>query len=68
MNRIIGYIITIYVLTIVYRKWIKPELIKWLEKHQKNPIINENKAEKDPYKKDIPKDDIVDVDFKEIDD
>jgi len=68
MNRIIGYIIAIYILTIVYRKWIKPELIKWLEKHQKNPVINDKDSEKDPYEKDIPKDDIVDVDYKEIDD
>jgi hypothetical protein len=66
MNRVIGYIIAIYILTVLYRKWIKPELLKWLEKHQKNPIIND-KTQKDPHENTIPGDDIVDVDYKEID-
>ncbi len=65
MTRILGYIIAIYIMVIIYRRWIRPELIKWLEKHQKNPPIHDKKPENDPYRNDIPKEDIVDVDYKE---
>ncbi|MCD6233462.1 MAG: hypothetical protein DRP86_02560 [Candidatus Neomarinimicrobiota bacterium] len=65
MTRLLGYIIAIYVMVIVYRRWIRPDLIRWLEKHQKNPSIRCRKSEQDPYRNDIPKEDIVDVDYKE---
>ncbi len=65
MNRILGYIIAIYIMVIIYKRWIRPELVKWLEKHQKNPPIHDQKPERDPYRNDIPKEDIVDVDYKE---
>jgi len=67
MTRVLGYLIAIYVMVIIYRRWIRPELIQWLEKHQKNPPVRDQKPEQDPYRNDIPKEDIVDVDYHEED-
>lgn len=67
MTRFLGYMIAIYVMVIVYRRWIRPELIRWLEKHQKNPPIQNQKPEQNSYRDDIPKEDIVDVDYQEED-
>ncbi|MDD3806747.1 MAG: hypothetical protein PHE86_01750 [Candidatus Marinimicrobia bacterium] len=65
MIKYLIYILVIYLVVTIYRRIIRPEIIKWLEKKNQKPRIHNNTPEDGNSQKEIPKEDIIDVDFKE---